>query len=450
MPDDVIPLASQPAKSKRPPPPSRPAAAQQPPATETPAAVKSARLRSLDAYRGFIMLAMASGGFGFAEVVRKLPETDGARPFWQFLAGQFGHVAWQGCAFWDLIQPAFMFMVGVALPYSYARRREQGGSYLAALGHTLVRSTVLVLLGVFLASTGSKQTNFIFTNVLAQIGLGYTFLFLLVNRGKVLQFLALAALLGGSWYLFFQHPLPPEGFDYERVGVTQADRDGGAVQEGLRAHWNKNANFAADWDREFLNRFPREKPFEFNDGGYTTLNFIPSLATMLLGLMAGELLRGGLAPGRILLTLVAAGAVCLVLGLAAGWTVCPLVKRIWTPSWTLFSAGWTIWMLAAFYGVIDVAGWRWWSFPLAVVGMNSIAMYMMSQLSKSWVARMVGIHCGQAYEWLVARPLFAGTAFEGTALYGGVYGPIVRSVAVLAVLWLACAWLYRRKIFVRI
>ena len=453
MPEDIIPLSPRQPKPKQPSTLGKPGTSDKPAVADkgakpaTPGtANKPTRLTSLDAYRGFIMLMMASAGFGFAEVAKSFPESR----FWQTLAGQFGHVAWTGCAFWDLIQPAFMFMVGVALPYSYARRREQGGSYFGALWHTVVRSVVLVLLGVFLASTSSTQTNFIFTNVLAQIGLGYPFLFVLVNRGKIVQLLTVAAILGGYWYAFHQHPLPPEGFDYTKVGVTAEDIAGGAVQSGEFAHWNKNANFASDQDQRLLNKFPQEKPFVFNSGGYTTLNFVPSLATMVLGLMVGELLRSGQSPGRILLTLVAAGLVCMLLGLLAGWTACPIVKRIWTPAWALFSAGYIIWMLAAFYGVIDVAGWRWWSFPLVVVGMNSIAMYMMSQLLRPWVAKFVSVHLGTAYSKLVALPMFANTALAGTELYSGVYGPIIKSLAILFMLWLACLWLYRQKIFVKI
>src|SRR5947207_2255007 len=127
---------------------------------------KPTRLVSLDAYRGFIMLAMASGGLGFTEVAKHFPESKA----WQFLGYEFGHVPWTGCAFWDLIQPSFMFMVGVALPYSYYSRRVKGQSYPRILGHTVVRSLILIALGVFLSSNGSPQTNFTFVNVLCQIG----------------------------------------------------------------------------------------------------------------------------------------------------------------------------------------------------------------------------------------------------------------------------------------
>jgi predicted acyltransferase len=177
--------------------------------------------------------------------------------------------------------------------------------------------------------------------------------------------------------------------------------------------------------------FPTEKPFVYNKGGYQTLNFIPSMATMLFGLMAGELLRSSRQARSKLRLLLMGGAICLTLGFVLGLTVCPSVKRIWTPTWAIFSTGWTFYMLAAFYWIIDIGGYKRWAFPLVVVGMNSIAMYCMSQLMKPWVRRTLDT-------W-VSKESFAGT-----------YGIIWQSVVVLLVLWLFCLWMYRRKIFIRI
>ncbi len=117
---------------------------------------------------------------------------------------------------------------------------------------------------------------------------------------------------------------------------------------------------------------------------------------------------------------------------AAG--ICPLVKRIWTPSWTIFSTGWVLLMLAAFYGLIDILGWRRWTWPLVVVGMNSIVIYCLSELLAPWIAATLKTHFGQHL-------------FD---LFGQNYAPITESVFVLLVLWLICAWMYRQRIFVRI
>lgn len=113
------------------------------------------------------------------------------------------------------------------------------------------------------------------------------------------------------------------------------------------------------------------------------------------------------------------------------WSVCPIVKRIWTPSWALYSTAWTLWMLAAFYWVIDVKGWKRWAFPLTVVGMNSIAMYCMAQLLKPWITKTLKIHIDQD-------------------LFTTEVGKVEEHLARLLVMWLICLWLYRQKIFVKI
>ncbi len=398
------------------------------------------------------MLTMASGGFAFAAVARNLDLSgdDFASRLWRVLAYQFDHVRWVGCAFWDLIQPSFMFMVGVALPYSYASRKAKGDSETRIFVHTVWRALLLVALGVFLSSNDLEFTHLTLVNVLSQIGLGYVFVYLLRGRGLAVQFGALAAILVGYTALFATWPAAPDDKDWKAVGVEYDDQK----LEGWHRHWAMNANPGHEFDLWLLNLVPQPGPpprvserkwqergfvkdesggwhFVFNAGGYQTLNFVPSLATMILGLMVGEMLRRPGARWRKLLILLAAAAVCLAVGWALGQTVCPLVKRIWTPTWAIFSTGWTLAMLAGFYGVIDVWGWRKWAFPLVVVGMNSIAMYMMAQLLKGWVGRSLSTH---GMRW----------AFAGT------YGPVIQATAVLFVLWLACLWMYRRKVFLRI
>src|SRR5260370_21363940 len=151
------------------------------------------RLGSLDAYRGFIMLVMASAGFGFAKVAHELAKQDlPVHPLLKFLGYQFDHVAWTGCSFWDLIQPSFMFMVGVAIPYSHASRVAKGQSSVRIAAHVVYRSVILILLGIFLSSNGSDQTNFTFVNVLTQIGLGYAFVYMLRGRSLGFQLAMLA------------------------------------------------------------------------------------------------------------------------------------------------------------------------------------------------------------------------------------------------------------------
>ncbi len=399
-----------------------------------------ARLTSLDAYRGFIMLAMVSAGLGFPQVAKSFPDS----PVWKELGYQFEHVTWVGGSFWDMIQPSFMFMVGVAMPWSHASRLNKGQSRLTIAFHVIYRALLLIALGVFLSSNGAKQTDFTFINVLSQIGLGYAFVYLLIGRGLVVQLLALAAILGGYWYWFYQFPAPSETFDYATVGFGPNKFLPYPFEPltGMFAHWNPNTNAAWDFDHWFMNLFPRESPYEFNRGGYANLNFIPSMGTMLLGLMAGEMLKRTDLVGREkLLRLLFAALLCGLAGAAMGDYVCPLVKRIWTPSWTLYSAGWTFGMLAAFYLVVDLMAFRRLALPLVVVGMNSIAVYCMSQLLKPWVRDTLKCHFGPH--------VFEGTYF-GEKLFDPVFVPIAMTTTFLVIVWLAAAWMYRQKIFIRI
>jgi predicted acyltransferase len=388
----------------------------------------SGRLWSVDAYRGFVMLAMASGGIAtFSALARSGDSVSDI--LLQMLSQQFDHVLWRGGVFWDLIQPSFMFLVGVAMPYSYARRIARGDGWPRLFGHALVRSLILIALAVFLASNGSSQTVYSFTNVLGQIGLGYPFVFLLLGRRPAVQFAAAIAILVGYWVFFAYWPLPGREFNLGLLGANESQ----IAMSGFFAHWNKNINAAADFDRWFLNLFPHpsDRPFLFNAGGYATLNFIPSMATMLAGVLAGELLRSKFSPIRKAQILLLAGAICWAAGQALDSTVCPIVKRIWTPSWVVASTAWTCWMLAAFYTVIDVAGFRRWSLPLVVVGANSIAIYLMAQLMKPFVTGSLRTHLG--------REIFSGPD-----------GPMIKGLSCLLVFWLICFWLYHRKIFIKI
>jgi len=385
------------------------------------------RLVSLDAYRGAIMLMMASGGLGLARVAQQFPDSD----IWQLVASQTEHAQWAGFTLWDIIQPAFMFMVGVALPWSVAKRRAAGQSFARMFAHALWRALALVLLAVFLTSAWSHRTVWVFTNVLAQIGLGYPVVFLLAFTRPRTQWLAVPAILLAYWLAFALHPLPPADFDWQSVGVG-ADW---AHLTGFSAHWEKNANFAATFDRWFLNLFPRGEPFVFSRGGYQTLNFVPSIATMIFGLLAGQLLRRHLSMTAKLKRLVGFGLAGVFVGRAIAMAgLCPIIKRIWTPSWTIYSAGWVTLLLAGFVAVIEWRRWKRWAFPFVVVGLNPITLYCLWQLMGGFIRGNVRRHLGP-------------DVFES---FGPAYAPMLQRLAVLLVLWLIVLWMYRRKIFLRI
>jgi heparan-alpha-glucosaminide N-acetyltransferase len=389
------------------------------------------RLSSLDAFRGFVMLSMASSGLGLPQVAKHFPDN----PVWQFLGTQFRHSPWVGCTFWDLIYPGFVFTVGVSIVYSKARR-ESEQSCASIFRHGLFRSFALIVLGMLIASEPGVRDNFRLTNVLSQIGLGYLFLHLLSGwRSRSLLFVS-ALILVGHWAMFAAYPVPPEGFDYQAVGVPA---DWPHLQ-GFEAHWDKNTNIAADIDRIVVNWFRHEMMFLYDNGGYTTLNFIPSLATMIFGLLTGRLLRRECSARSKLLCLLAAGVFCLVGGASlANLGVCPLVKRLWTPSWTIYSTGWVLILFAAFYGVIDFAGYFQAVGPLHVVGRNSLLTYFLARFllaaNDFSLKDLLGIVFGQG---LVCDP---GLVWE-------IALPVMMaSVGVWAVVTL-CTYLYRRKIFI--
>jgi predicted acyltransferase len=342
------------------------------------------------------------------------------------------HVEWQGCSLHDLIQPAFSFLVGAALPFSIASRKMKGQTFGPMLGHAVRRALTLIFLGIFLRSLWSPQTYFTFEDTLTQIGLGYVFLFLLGFTRVRTQVITLVLILIFFWMAFVFYPVPGPQFDYARVGVPA---DWPHLYTGFLSHWNKNSNLSWAFDVWFLNLFPREHPFIFNEGGWSTLSFIPTLGTMIMGLLAGEWLKAPGSKQQKQRGLAIAGAGLLLLGLVCQWAgICPIVKRVWTSSYTLYSGGWVVLILAGFYALIEWREWRRWAFPLVVVGMNSIAVYVMSWTMTGFVGNALDRHFGRVI----------------SVMSGPTFQPALHGFAVLLIFWLTLSWMYRRKIFLRI
>ena len=416
------------------------------PATREQAPVKPGTTRNIavDAYRGLVMVLM------MAEVLR-LSRVSEAYPnslFWKILAFNQTHTEWFGCSLHDTIQPGFSFLVGVALPYSIASRLTKGVRFGELFWHALWRSFVLVALGVFLRSMDHSMTYFTFEDTLSQIGFGYPFLFLLgfySLRVKSLKgvWASLVLILFAYWLAWALYPAAPANFDWQSVGVSPV----WSAQHnftGFAAHWNKNYNLGNRFDQWFLNLFPREHPFVYNEGGYLTLSFIPTLGTMILGLIAGSWLREhrtskSRSPdsrtAAPIWKLLIAGVSGSALGLALHYSgICPVVKRIWTPSWTIFSGGICFLFLAAFTWVIEVKGFKKWAFPLVVVGMNSIAAYCIAHFMEEFLNSTLSIHLGGNFF------RFAGAGLE----------PFFRGAAILLCYWLVLLWMYGRKLFLKI
>jgi len=374
------------------------------------------------------MLLMMAEVLEFSHVAEALPESS----FWAFLGYQQSHVAWIGCSLHDLIQPSFTFLVGVALPYSIASRSTRGQSQTSLWLRTFRRALVLILLGIFLRSMSRGQTNFTFEDTLTQIGLGYPVLYALGFRSERISWIALAAILIGYWVSFAFYPLPGPDFDWSQTGVTA---DWEHRLNGFAAHWNINTNAAWAFDRWFLNLFPREKPFVFNGGGYATLSFIPTLGTMILGLIAGRWLKSSPSAPWFLRKMAITAAGLFVLAALLHFTgINPIVKRIWTPAWTLFSGGWCFGLLAVFYYVVDVKKTQNAFFPLIVVGMNSIAAYVLAHTVVGFIDESFRINISQQYDLIFGEP----------------YKTLLSGFVILAVQWLILYWMYRKKLFIRI
>lgn len=389
---------------------------------------------AIDVYRGFVMLLMMAEVLQLSRVAAAYP----ASLFWKVLAFNQTHVEWFGCSLHDTIQPGFSFLVGVALPYSIASRLAKGATFPQLFGHTLWRSLLLVALGIFLRSMHHSMTYFTFEDTLSQIGLGYPLLFVLgfySSKARSAKWLwdALGFILFGYWLLWALYPAAPPNFDWPSVGVSSA-WNAQHNFTGFAAHWNKNYNFGNRFDQWFLNLFPREHPFVYNSGGYLTLSFIPTLGTMILGLIAGRWLRKP-SPHIPMKKMLIAGVSGIALGLALHYAhICPIVKRIWTPSWTIFSGGICFLFLATFTWGIDIKGLKKWAFPLVVVGMNSIAAYCIAHLMEGFLDGTFRIHLGQSFFQ------FAGSGLE----------PFFRGAAILLCYWLVLFWMYRRKLFLKI
>lgn len=386
------------------------------------------RVSSVDAYRGFVMFLMMAEVLRFGQVAEAFPQS----AFWAFLDFHQSHVPWVGCSLHDLIQPSFSFLVGVAMPYSMASRASRQQSTPVMWMHTIRRSLILILLGIFLRSMHATQTNFTFEDTLTQIGLGYPFLFALAFVTERVRWTALLVILFTYALAFALYPVPGPYFDWSQTGITAAWEHN---MQGFAAHWNKNTNLAWAFDRWFLNLFPRQKPFELNGGGYSTLSFIPTLGTMILGLIAGNWLKFATSTSCLLRRLIITAAILFVFAIALNLSGAnPIVKRIWTPAWTLFSGGWCFLLLALFYFVVDLKENKSWFLPLIVIGTNSIAAYIIAHTIDSFIDQSFRINISPDYD----------------LIFGEGFRSLVSGTIILLIEWWILYWMYKKKLFIKI
>ena len=358
------------------------------PEGQSPRSSPPERLVSLDAFRGFIMVTLAARGFGLRTF-----EDD---PALGWLARQFEHVPWEGIVFWDLIQPAFMFMVGLAMPFSVANRLRKGASSGQVWMHVLRRTFMLLLLSQVFISIGRGELSFQLINVLSQIAFAYFLCCWIMKLPFRSQAIAAGALLAAHWALFALFP-------------------------GSEGAFSKADNVGAVIDKFF--------GLEYSSY-YVTINFMSSAVTMLFGVWAGYLMREPNSHERRMRMLAAAIAGCFALGFALQ-PFNPMVKRIWTASFTFASGAWVLLILLGFYWLVEVKGMKKLTFPLVVVGMNSIFIYGRHMIMHDWFDRGVGVFT-ESYAFL------------------GDWGVVAQTCTVFLVMWYLCWWLYKHKIYLRV
>ncbi len=364
-------------------------------------AKEPARLMSVDALRGFDMIWIC-GGAGVISALERLFTGHGG-----WLSRQFVHVEWAGMRFEDLIMPLFMFLAGVSLPFSVAGRLAKNPSKLHLWGHVLKRIALLWVFGMAcqgnLFSWNPAEWKF-YSNTLQAIAAGYLVATVLHLYASIRwQAVATAGLILLSWALFAWAPAP---------GGTPGD-------------YSPDGNVAIWLDKFILGPHQDGTAYAWILG---SLNFG---ATTMLGVFAGGLLRRReLSGNRKTLWLAGGGAAAI--GLAFAWMPFhPLIKHLWTGSFVLLSGGLSLLLLALFYWVIDVRGWKRWSYFFTVIGVNAIAAYM---LTETWGTRMV------------SNPLVRG--FH--RWLPGDFQTLLQAVAEVAVLWVILWHLHRQKIYLKV
>jgi predicted acyltransferase len=369
-------------------------------ATTPPGSVAiEGRLASLDVFRGLTMfLLVAEGALVYESLL--VPELHGT---WiQAVATQFTHHPWNGLRFWDLVQPFFMFIVGVAMPFSFARRWERGDSYAVTLRHAIARSLVLLGLGVGLYVVAAGHPVFELWNVLAQLSVTYLLAFLLMRKSTRTQLLFTAGLLVLTEALYRLWPVA--GFDQP---------------------FTPDHNFGSWMDMVLMGKL--------SSGHWVAANAVPTTAHTIWGVLAGYVLKSERTPTRKITTLVTAGLIGLVVGYGLD-PVTPIVKRICTTSFVIASGGWCLIALAACYWIIDVKRWQRWARFAMVFGMNPLVIYLFSESGGNrWLTRIV-------------RPFADGlVSWRGEVLVG-----FVTALVVLWMDWYIVHWLFKRRIFIRI
>lgn len=364
---------------------------------ETNEKKRASRLVSLDALRGFTMFWIIGGG----ALIESLAHFGNAGIINLFVR-QMDHSAWEGLRFYDCIWPSFMLMVGVSIPFAFAKR-SQTQSYPEMLKHALKRFAILFLLGSLRESVSNGSPYFIeLSSALQPIAVAYLVSFLLVRKTWKFQ-----AVFGLSILLIY--------------GLAQALIPVPGVGPGS---YVQNANLVWFVDKNLLPG--RTGDSVFIGGWGTIISMIPPISTTILGLLMGRLLKSQSSPAYKLKIMGITSAAVLLTGYITSIFV-PVVMKMWTVSYGLISAGWACSVLLLFYWIIDVIGYRKWSYFFVIIGMNALAVYLSGSVMK--LSRIADVFT------------------EGIAESMGNFGPFFSALAFIALEWAILNWMYKRKIF---
>jgi predicted acyltransferase len=370
---------------------------------ERPAVATGERLMSLDALRGFDMFWIIGGYW----ILQGLGKGLNSPWFNRHIMPQIDHVRWEGFVAWDLIMPLFLFVVGAAMPFSFAKRLTWGESKTRLYLHIFYRVVILWVLGMIaqgrlLEYDLSKLQ--LYSNTLQAIAAGYLIASLiLLNLQPRWQFVATGGLLLLYWGLLALVPVPGHGM----------------------GQFTEQGNLAIYIDRLILGHFQ-----DGTNPPYTwILSSMTFATTVMIGAFAGQLLQSNRTKVAKTLILLGSGVGCVLVGWAWG-QIFPIIKHIWTSSMVLYAAGWSLVLLAVFYLVVDVLRLRFLAFFFVVIGMNAIAIYMATHV----------------FDFRHFADIFVG----GLAKWTGNWHDFLRATAGFAILWLILLYMYRRKTFVKI
>ena len=361
--------------------------------------VSKERLFSLDFFRGltmFLLIGDSTGIFGYMTGALR----EGTILY--AVAQQFHHHPWNGLRFWDLVQPFFMFIVGVAMPFSFAKRTKNGDSYPQIRKHAIKRAVTLLFLGWALYCIGPGRITFQFQNVLAQLSVTYIIAFFLIRKSTRTQITVSAALLVVTEILYRTFPV---------AGYNQA--------------FVPDHNFGAWFDMLISG--------ELSGGHWVSFNAVPTTAHTIWGVLAGQLLISNRTAAKKIGLLVIAGLVGLVIGYGLN-PITPIIKRICTSSFVFASGGWALLALAFSYWLIDIKNMKKGSLFFAIVGMNPLFIYLFGHIG------------GASMMYSIPKPFVFGVL----GWIGESPAQIVTALIAWMMLWYITYWLYKRKIFIKI